>query len=618
MTDTQYPICNEIPKDFSSDIETVSVDMARGLLSDVEYIKLLKDNYTKEIIEKINNNEYYFHGSPIIISTEGSLLSGHEILAAIIATNMSLLNVVSRNVPKEYYTTIDLFSPRHTKDEMSIYNKFSEDREDDSNINKIYASIKVMSAFKDGVFIAKVKDSKEVFDFYIEFKKNIDSIYKYFNKISLYSEKEKKGSFCSTSILMGFIFVISHPKGDNVIKKENFQKAFQFLQNICEPDYGYDENDPSNQAIEEYRRFMKELRVNKTIVFGSSKKATTAKKNDHIYWLIKTWNAWIKQEPLELKPAPVSINKIEQTTKINYEIKIEDNNFTFHSNHIEVKNTREILNNDSEEPSVEIKLITPLDAKAMLQYNHFNRKVKEATVKRYAQEMEEGRWKFNGESIKISIDGEVLDAQHRLRACLLSGQSFYTLLVKNVNPNAFDMYDRKKPNNLANMLNEEYGVKNLSALINLYNHILHNDRSWWSDNNVILKLAEDNQGILYYNERYKKLKHYIPGAKNIFTVLHYCFSSIDKAMAEDFMNRLLFISDEDSEKYEKIFRKFISKHELISRNELYQQGIINIIISLWNDVYAGQETNEKNNNLYILPRGSKYIKIEGFEEYIDG
>lgn len=81
-------------------------------------------------------------------------------------------------------------------------------------------------------------------------------------------------------------------------------------------------------------------------------------------------------------------------------------------------------------------------AKAMLEANTKNRRVKAPVVARYAKEMTEGRWKEDtGELIKISKSGVVLDGQHRLLAVVRSNRPIPFHVARSVDDNVFSVLD---------------------------------------------------------------------------------------------------------------------------------------------------------------------------------
>lgn len=68
-------------------------------------------------------------------------------------------------------------------------------------------------------------------------------------------------------------------------------------------------------------------------------------------------------------------------------------------------------------------------AQIILAKNHENRRLKASVVKKYAYALQQGQWHFNGETIKIDIDGNLNDGQHRLQAVIETGIPLRTLIV---------------------------------------------------------------------------------------------------------------------------------------------------------------------------------------------
>ncbi len=75
--------------------------------------------------------------------------------------------------------------------------------------------------------------------------------------------------------------------------------------------------------------------------------------------------------------------------------------------------------------------VTPEVAARYLDKNHHNqRPVNTTLVARYVAEMRAGRWSFTGAPIEISVDGLIIDGQHRLTAVRLSGVAQTFLVVR--------------------------------------------------------------------------------------------------------------------------------------------------------------------------------------------
>jgi hypothetical protein len=78
----------------------------------------------------------------------------------------------------------------------------------------------------------------------------------------------------------------------------------------------------------------------------------------------------------------------------------------------------------------EVVDLTPAMAEELLKRNTHNRSLSDREVLKWATEMEQGRWRYNGEAIKISDDGTILDGQHRLTALTLCiGVTIKVLIV---------------------------------------------------------------------------------------------------------------------------------------------------------------------------------------------
>jgi hypothetical protein len=100
-----------------------------------------------------------------------------------------------------------------------------------------------------------------------------------------------------------------------------------------------------------------------------------------------------------------------------------------------------------------VVLLTPEDATQLLEHNTLNRPLNDSHVKRIANQIINGKWQFNGDTIKISEKGEVLDGQHRLWAILESKMAVKTIIVRGIQREAFATIDTlRKPRSGADVL----------------------------------------------------------------------------------------------------------------------------------------------------------------------
>lgn len=105
------------------------------------------------------------------------------------------------------------------------------------------------------------------------------------------------------------------------------------------------------------------------------------------------------------------------------------------------------------EITVRKELITPERAQQLLEtLDPKQRRQRVAHIKYLRAEIDHGRWKINGETIKISSEGRVIDGQHRLSAIVSSGKAVESLVVFGIDENAFDSIDTGMRRNAADVL----------------------------------------------------------------------------------------------------------------------------------------------------------------------
>ena len=86
-------------------------------------------------------------------------------------------------------------------------------------------------------------------------------------------------------------------------------------------------------------------------------------------------------------------------------------------------------------------VITPEYAASLLEQNKANRPLNQKHVERIARQIQENKWVYNGDTIKLDIDGNVLDGQHRLWACVETGIAIDTQVIKGLPKEVFTTLD---------------------------------------------------------------------------------------------------------------------------------------------------------------------------------
>jgi len=93
-------------------------------------------------------------------------------------------------------------------------------------------------------------------------------------------------------------------------------------------------------------------------------------------------------------------------------------------------------------PEIEVVTITPKLAEKMLAHNHSNRKLRPSVIAKYALDMANNRWRLKGQTpILLDHQGNLVNGQHRLFACVQSGSSFQTYIIRDAEVADVDVTD---------------------------------------------------------------------------------------------------------------------------------------------------------------------------------
>ena len=116
--------------------------------------------------------------------------------------------------------------------------------------------------------------------------------------------------------------------------------------------------------------------------------------------------------------------------------------------------------------SIQTIAMTPYLASTLMQANTANRPKRAAYASSLARIMRRGEWKTNGDTIRVSRSGVVLDGQHRLQAIIESGLTVTVILVTGLDDDVFSTIDRglgrKTSDSLA--INKEKNYTVLAAI----------------------------------------------------------------------------------------------------------------------------------------------------------
>lgn len=99
--------------------------------------------------------------------------------------------------------------------------------------------------------------------------------------------------------------------------------------------------------------------------------------------------------------------------------------------------------------------LSPYHVDELLKRNTNNIPPSSHKIDQYAQDMDKGAWKYNGDSIRLNKNGILLDGQNRLLAAQSVNYSFVTDIVLGLEDQVFDTIDRGRVRNHGHMLFRE-------------------------------------------------------------------------------------------------------------------------------------------------------------------
>lgn len=191
--------------------------------------------------------------------------------------------------------------------------------------------------------------------------------------------------------------------------------------------------------------------------------------------------------------------------------------------------------------------ITPEKASQLLEKNINNRSVNKRAVNRMAQAMQAGEWRFNAQPIQFTLDGLLLDGQHRLMACMASGVPIECLVVWDALPDTQETMDMGSARTVADVLRLR-GYTGHHAVAAFGRRVALAKKYGTRAGIVNSKYEVSNGAVLEAIEGVDDLPRYTVGAQRVCHGLSltaaqigffmYWFDSIDREDSEFFWSRV--------------------------------------------------------------------------------
>lgn len=195
--------------------------------------------------------------------------------------------------------------------------------------------------------------------------------------------------------------------------------------------------------------------------------------------------------------------------------------------------------------TVEILEITPAMAKEMLKRNDRNfRKRREGLVQRLAADMP--HWDLNGESIKFDANGNLIDGQHRLLACIKANCSFRTVVFRGADRDTnIDTGAKRSLVDILRHRGESYAGELSAGLSWLYRYqaVARGDyahpysmQKVGISNDVLLETLRSHPDIRHSLVRGRQVRAWLPASLTVG--LHYVASRCNREYADGFIDSL--------------------------------------------------------------------------------
>jgi hypothetical protein len=191
--------------------------------------------------------------------------------------------------------------------------------------------------------------------------------------------------------------------------------------------------------------------------------------------------------------------------------------------------------------------LTPAIASEILKNNDHNRPIRPRDVGKYARDIGDGRWQFNGETIIIAKDGHANDGQHRASAVLLADKQISALFVFGVERTTRETLDLGRSRTAGDILGMQ-GAKSAVVRAAIARGILaweYSGGQTLSPNRAptiseVVARAESDHEVDRATEfavRYQR-GHYLAGS--LVGLMHILLTRIDKDAAETFLTQVVY------------------------------------------------------------------------------
>lgn len=203
----------------------------------------------------------------------------------------------------------------------------------------------------------------------------------------------------------------------------------------------------------------------------------------------------------------------------------------------------------------EVIKLTPALAKEFLDHNADNRPIRKSKLKQVVDEIAEGRYTLNGETVIFADTGQMNDGQHRCQAVVETMRPVDTVIVFGVTRESRRTVDNGAARSPGDHLFVE-GFTYANDMASVGRFVLaweHGNKRNLAQMNRIAPTAIVDRGLddpALHEAAVFGRTHYTKApvaAPSVIGFVYYAFSAIDKAAAEDFLTKVVYGANLDPE-----------------------------------------------------------------------
>jgi hypothetical protein len=485
------------------------------------------------------------NGEPIIFSRAGQLLTGRSRLAACVEAGRPFASLLVHNVDEKHFETIDAVRRRTVGDILTIRKELDG--------RALAAALTALWRYaNDDVMNVKRRVSASQLLGILQENPEIRT------SLRLTHDVRK---IMSHGVACALHFLFS---------RVNSETANRFFQELLEVPA---EAHPAPALL---RRQLEEIarhggRKSQAFVIGLS---------------IKAWEAYAAGKQMSLLRYSIEKEDFPQISGLPADLSLDGV--------VRAKSTAQGSTAPSSSASIQVRIeqITPERASEILSRNEGNRRIASAVLDKYARDMQAGNWALNGQTIKLGKSGRLLDGQHRCAAAIKAGRGFDAIVVEGLDDNVFDTFDLGARRAIGDILidRHEQNTSTLAATL----------RQLWLLNNGLLQyraVSPTVSELLDTLDRHPAIRDSVrlSGrirdviAPSIGCALHYLFSRVDRAKADEFTFPLgdgLHLNDMGNPIWK--VRKRLQDDRASRKREMSDAEKAAIVIKAWNAFFRGE------------------------------